>query len=279
MPFSILPADLVHAAAASEPDLGGVAGWAVSLMETLGVFGAGLAIALENLFPPLPSEVILPLAGFTASRGSFNVFAAIVATTIGSLVGAIALYYVGVLVGRERTRKIIGWLPLVKLKDVDRTEAWFHKHGSMAVFFGRMIPIFRSLISLPAGVDRMPLPKFVVLTTAGSLIWNSIFVGAGYALGESWHLVEEYAGVLQKIVIAAVAVAVLVFVVLRVSRAVFGGAPPAHARGLAPDAPDDDAPVPEPGAVRRTKTPTTTLALPKGVFERARAGAGRGTDG
>lgn len=274
MPFSNLPADLVHMAAASEPELGGVAGWAVSLMETLGVFGAGLAIALENLFPPLPSEVILPLAGFTASRGSFNVFVAILATTIGSLVGAIALYYVGVLVGRERTRTIIGWLPLVKLKDVDRTEAWFHKHGSAAVFFGRMIPIFRSLISLPAGVDRMPLPKFVLLTTAGSLIWNSIFVGAGYLLGESWHLVEEYAGVLQKVVIGVVALAVVAFVVHRVAKAVLGGAPPAHARGLNPDGPDDDAPVDEQGAGARVKTPTTTLALPRGVFERSAAPTG-----
>jgi membrane protein DedA with SNARE-associated domain len=275
MPFANLPVDLVHVAAASEPDLGGVAGWAVSLMETLGVFGAGLAIALENLFPPLPSEVILPLAGFTASRGSFNVLAAVLATTVGSLVGAIALYYVGALVGRERTRRIIGWLPLVKLEDVDRTEAWFHKHGSMAVFFGRMIPIFRSLISLPAGVDRMPLPKFVLLTTAGSLIWNSIFVGAGFALGESWHLVEEYAGVLQKIVIGAVALAVVAFVVMRVARSVLSGAPPAHGRRARAALPDDDEPAPGEGATERTKTPTTTLALPKGVFERSGVRAGR----
>jgi len=267
MPFANLPVDLVHAAAASEPDLGGVAGWAVSLMETLGLFGAGLAIALENLFPPLPSEVILPLAGFTASRGSFNVFAAILATTVGSLVGALALYYVGALVGRERTRRIIGWLPLVKLEDVDRTEAWFHKHGSMAVFFGRMIPIFRSLISLPAGVDRMPVPKFVLLTTAGSLVWNSIFVAAGYLLGESWHLVEEYAGVLQKIVIGAVVLAVVAFVVVRVSRSRLAGAPPAHARGTRPALDDDGEPSSDGSA--QAKTPTTTLALPKGVFERS----------
>ena len=267
MPFANLPVDLVHAAAASEPDLGGVAGWAVSLMETLGLFGAGLAIALENLFPPLPSEVILPLAGFTASRGSFNVFAAILATTVGSLVGALALYYVGALVGRERTRRIIGWLPLVKLDDVDRTEAWFHTHGSMAVFFGRMIPIFRSLISLPAGVDRMPVPKFVLLTTAGSLVWNTIFVAAGYLLGESWHLVEEYAGVLQKIVIGAVVLAVVAFVVVRVSRSRLAGAPPAHARGTRPALDDDGEPSSDGSA--QAKTPTTTLALPKGVFERS----------
>jgi membrane protein DedA with SNARE-associated domain len=277
MPSAPLPADVLALAAASEPTLDGVAGWAVSLMETLGVFGAALAIALENLFPPLPSEVILPLAGFTASRGTFNVFVAILATTIGSLVGAIALYYVGALVGRERTRKIIGWLPLVKLEDVDRTEAWFHKHGSAAVFFGRMIPIFRSLISLPAGVDRMPLPKFVLLTTAGSLIWNSIFVGAGYALGESWHLVEEYAGVLQKIVIAVVALAVVAFVVVRVSKSSNRGAPPAHGRRSG-TAPDDAALVPGEGGTRRAKTPTTTLALPKGVFERSGASQQRQAD-
>ncbi|UYM07846.1 DedA family protein [Solicola gregarius] len=187
-------------------------------MEKLGVAGAGIAIALENLFPPLPSEIILPLAGFTASRGEFNLVAVIIATTIGSVVGAAVLYYVGVLFGRDRLRAIVDKLPLVKLQDVDRAEAWFARHGRKAVFFGRMIPIFRSLISIPAGLERMGLPTFLGLTTAGSLIWNSIFVIAGYRLGERWDEVEKYVGAFQNVVIAVVVVAVVAFIAVRVLR-------------------------------------------------------------
>lgn len=211
---------LINAAVAVSPDGGvpttGVAGWAVDLMERLGLFGAGLAIALENLFPPLPSEIILPLAGFTASRGTFSLGGALAATTLGSVIGAVALYYVGVLLGRDRLRAVVDRLPLVNLRDVDKAEAWFDRHGSKAVFFGRMIPIFRSLISIPAGVERMPVFRFVVLTLAGSLIWNAIFVLAGYNLGQNWEAVTPYADTFQKVVIAAVLLAVIVFVVRRV---------------------------------------------------------------
>lgn len=197
-------------------ELTGVAGWAVDLMETLGGPGAGLAIALENLFPPLPSEVVLPLAGFTASQGTLSLPGALIWTTAGSVVGALALYLLGALLGRDRLRRIWGHLPLVNLEDLDRTEAWFDRHGRKAVFFGRMIPIFRSLISVPAGVERMPVTLFLGLTFAGSAIWNTIFVMAGYWLGEQWHAVEQYADILQKIVIVAVVVAVAWFVVSRV---------------------------------------------------------------
>ncbi|WP_141819708.1 DedA family protein [Ornithinimicrobium humiphilum] len=187
-------------------------------MERLGGPGAGLIIAAENLFPPLPSEVILPLAGFTASQGTFTVAGAIAWTTAGSVVGALLLYTLGAVFGRERFRKVWGMLPLVTLEDLDKTEAWFERHGTKAIFFGRMIPIFRSLISIPAGIERMPLPIFVGLTTAGSLIWNSLFVVAGYQLGENWHVVEQYADVFQKIVLVAVVLFVGWFVVSRVRR-------------------------------------------------------------
>jgi membrane protein DedA with SNARE-associated domain len=130
-------------------DEGGIAGWAVGLMETLGGPGAGLAIALENLFPPLPSEVILPLAGFAASRGELSLAGALFWTTVGSVVGALLLYALGGWFGRDRVRAVAARLPLVKLSDIDRTEAWFARHGAKAVFFGRMIPIFRSVIPLP----------------------------------------------------------------------------------------------------------------------------------
>ncbi|HSP61329.1 MAG TPA: DedA family protein [Ornithinimicrobium sp.] len=185
-------------------------------MERLGGPGAGLVIALENLFPPLPSEVILPLAGFTASQGTFTVGGAIFWTTTGSVVGALALYVLGAVFGRARFRALWSRLPLVSLEDLDRTEAWFGRHGTKAVFFGRMVPIFRSLISVPAGIERRPVLLFITLTTAGSLLWNTLIVVAGYQLGENWHVVEDYAGVFQRIVILAVVVAVGWFVVSRV---------------------------------------------------------------
>ncbi|TDE12294.1 DedA family protein [Jiangella asiatica] len=185
-------------------------------MESMGAIGAGLAIAAENLFPPLPSEVILPLAGFTASRGDMNLAAAIVWTTVGSLVGALIWYAVGAAVGRERTRAILAKLPLVKMGDVDKAEAWFAKHGTKTIFFGRMIPIFRSFISIPAGVERMSLPVFLAFTGLGSLIWNTVFIMLGYQLGERWDTVEQYTELFQYAVIAAVVIAAVVFVVLRI---------------------------------------------------------------
>ncbi|MFF5715460.1 DedA family protein [Streptomyces buecherae] len=192
--------------------------WATGLMDTLGAPGAGLAIALENLFPPLPSEVILPLAGFSAGQGDMNLLAVLAWTTAGSVVGALALYWVGALLGRDRVVALAGRLPLVKPADIDRTERWFVRHGTKAVFFGRMIPIFRSLISLPAGVERMPLPVFTLLTTLGSLLWNTAFVLAGYALGDNWEDVSDYVSVYSKGVLAAALLAVLAFVTLRLAR-------------------------------------------------------------
>lgn len=215
MPITIL-------ASTPEPT-GGVAGWAVDLMERLGGPGAGLAVALENLFPPLPSEVILPLAGFAASTGQMNLFAALLWTTAGSVVGALALYGVGALLGRDRTVAIAARLPLVKVSDIEKTEAWFSRHGTKAVFFGRMIPIFRSLISVPAGVERMPLPVFLGLTTLGSAIWNTVFVLAGYLLGENWTDVTGYVSAYSKVVLVAAALALLVLVGVRLFRPGRGG--------------------------------------------------------
>lgn len=199
-----------------EEELTGVAGWAVDVMETLGGFGAFLLIGLENLFPPLPSEIILPLAGFTASLGTLSLIEMILWCTAGSVVGAWLLYGVGAALGRERTRKIMGALPLVNVNDIVKTEAWFDKHGRWTVFLGRMIPIFRSLISIPAGVTRMSLLIFTALTTAGSLIWNTILIYAGYLLGENWAAVEDWVGVLSTIVI----VTVVIFLIWWISRRV-----------------------------------------------------------
>lgn len=192
--------------------------WINGLMDTLGAPGAGLAIALENLFPPLPSEVILPLAGFAASTGQMNLWAALLWTTAGSVIGALALYGVGALLGRERTVAIAARLPLVKVSDIEKTEAWFLRHGTKAVFFGRMIPIFRSLISVPAGVERMPLPVFLGLTTLGSALWNTAFVMAGYLLGDNWTQVTDIVSAYSKVVLVGAALAGVAFIVVRLLR-------------------------------------------------------------
>ncbi|MGC9437571.1 DedA family protein [Streptomyces sp. WG5] len=205
-------------AAQTAADSGAAPQWINDLMDALGAPGAGLAIALENLFPPLPSEVILPLAGFAASSGRMNLIAVLLWTTAGSVIGALALYGVGALLGRDRTVAIAGKLPLVKVSDIEKTEAWFQKHGTKAVFFGRMIPIFRSLISVPAGVERMRLPVFLALTTLGSAIWNTVFVLAGYALGDNWSEVSGIASTYSKVILAIAALALLVFIGMRLLR-------------------------------------------------------------
>jgi membrane protein DedA with SNARE-associated domain len=219
--------------------------WIIGLMDLLGAPGAGLAVALENLFPPIPSEVVLPLAGFAASTGRMNLYAALLWTTAGSVIGALALYGVGALLGRDRTVAIAGRLPLVKVSDIERTEAWFLRHGTKAIFFGRMIPVFRSLISVPAGVERMPLPVFTLLTTLGSAIWNTVFVLAGYFLGANWAEVTAIVSTYSTVVLAGAAVAVLTFVLVRFLKRDRGGRPEG-ARGTARPAAND----PQPGTDR-----------------------------
>jgi membrane protein DedA with SNARE-associated domain len=206
----------VVSAASSSEELGGIAGFAVSLMETFGSPGAGLAVALENLFPPLPSELILPLAGFAASRGDLSLVGALIWTTAGSLVGALILYGLGAVLGRDRMRALAIKMPLVQVSDVDKSEEWFARHGRKAVFFGRMIPIFRSFISIPAGIERMPVLVFCLLTLVGSAIWNSVFIALGYALGENWERVEGWVAPVQNVVIVAVLAAVCYFIGSRV---------------------------------------------------------------
>ncbi|MEU4572146.1 DedA family protein [Nonomuraea sp. ATR24] len=195
----------------------GIVDWVTGLMESLGAPGAGLAVALENLFPPVPSEVILPLAGFTVSRGELVLWQVLVWTTVGSVAGALALYGIGAALGRDRMHALAEKVPLVKVDDVRKTEAWFERHGRKTVFFGRMVPIFRSLISIPAGVERMPLPAFTLFTTLGSFLWNTALVMAGYLLGEQWSLVERYVGILTYVVIGLIVLAVGVFVWKRVT--------------------------------------------------------------
>lgn len=192
--------------------------WVNTLMDTLGAPGAGIAIALENVFPPLPSEVILPLAGFSASTGKLNLTATVLWTTAGSVVGALVLYWLGAWLGRDRTIALASKVPLVKAKDIEKAEDWFARHGKKAVFFGRMVPVFRSLISVPAGVERMPLPAFVGLTALGSAIWNTAFIMAGYTLGENWKEVSGHVATYSKLVLGVLLLVFAAFVTRRVIR-------------------------------------------------------------
>jgi membrane protein DedA with SNARE-associated domain len=197
---------------------GGLLGWAVGLAEGLGGPGTAVVVGLDAIFPPIPSEFVLPLAGFSASQGTAGLVSTVIWATIGSLAGATVMYMIGMMLGRERTRALAVRIPLVKVSDVDRAEAWFARHGGKAVLFGRMIPLFRSFISLPAGVERMPLAKFLLYTAVGSGIWNTVFVLAGYLLGENWHKVEQYSDTLQVTVVALVGLALVWFVVSRLRR-------------------------------------------------------------
>ncbi|MEU8627996.1 DedA family protein [Streptomyces sp. NPDC048669] len=208
---------MMAAISGAEP-AGGVAGWAVHLMETLGAPGAGLTNAVDTVLPFIPSEVVLPVAGFTAGQGRMSPVAVIVWTTIGSVVGSLVVYLVGAALGRERTRRIMVRIPFVKAHEIDKAEAWFARHGGKAVFFARMVPVLRSLISVPAGIERMPVVTFIWLTAMGSLIWNAAFVMAGYWLGDNWTLVEEYGGMVSKAVALLAVMAIGYFFVSRMSR-------------------------------------------------------------
>ncbi|QDP96406.1 DedA family protein [Microlunatus elymi] len=188
------------------------------IMEQLGALGAGIAVALENLFPPIPSELILPLAGFTAGQGKLVLWQALIWTTIGSVVGALILYGIGTALGERRLRRLVDKLPLMSVEDLDKAEAWFDRHGSKAVLIGRLVPIVRSLISVPAGVRRMPILQFALLTAIGSGIWNTVLVGLGFLLGSQWHLVEDGVGVFQKVVVAAAVAAIVLLLVLAIRR-------------------------------------------------------------
>lgn len=192
-------------------ELTGLSGWVVDVVEMLGPVGVGLLVLLENLFPPIPSEIILPLAGYLAGTGRLNVVAVILAATVGSVLGALALYWLGAAVGDARIRVWLRKLPLMQESDLDRAQSWFDRHGGTAVLIGRIIPVVRSLVSVPAGIQRMPLWRFVLYTTIGSGVWNTIFVVLGYVLGNQWTSVGQYSDILNYAVIGAIVLAVVFF--------------------------------------------------------------------
>lgn len=188
--------------------------WVVRIIEALGYPGLTALVALENLFPPIPSEVILPLAGFLTGQGFFSFPLVLFATTLGSVLGALALYGIGMVVGQLGIRTLFeryGRWAMLTPEDLTRAEEWFDRRGAIAVFIGRLAPVVRSLVSIPAGYRRMPIGQFVLLTGLGSAIWNGSLVTLGWVFGENWRLIEEYVGWLQYAVIGVVILLALRF--------------------------------------------------------------------
>ena len=192
--------------------------WAVETMDSLGAVGVFLLIFLENLFPPIPSEVVLPLAGVTSAGPDSSYWAMLLASVAGSVVGACLLYGLGRLLGPQRLRRIVIRLPLVHVGDYDKSVEFMDRHGCKAIFFGRFVPGIRSLISIPAGLYAMPIGMFTLLTAAGSAIWNSVFVTIGYYMGSNWTVIEPYTDIFSDVVYVAVALVVAVFVVRLILR-------------------------------------------------------------
>jgi membrane protein DedA with SNARE-associated domain len=191
--------------------------WATDIVERLGYFGVAMLVALENLFPPIPSEVVLGLAGYTASQGEAWVVGMIIAATIGSMVGAWILYGLSAAIGPVRLRAIIirygNWVGFGET-DLDRSEAWFDRRSRSAVLVCRCVPLIRSLISIPAGFRRMPLGAFTIFTLIGSLVWNTVLVTAGYLLADQWERVLDVTEPFQTLVVALIG-AVLVALIVR----------------------------------------------------------------
>lgn len=204
---------------ASAPAYDGFVGWVLSLIESLGEVGVGIAILIETFVPPIPSEAILPVAGFLAYEGRMSAVGAWAAATLGVLVGALIWYAIGAAVGRDRTRRIVGRIPLLDDEDFDKAEAFFARWGGGAVLFGRCVPLVRSFISIPAGIERMPLWKFTLYTLIGSGVWNAIWIGLGFAFGPAIRpVLEEWSGLISNIAVGAIALLVLVFIASRVRR-------------------------------------------------------------
>lgn len=183
-------------------------GWIADLIDAFGALGVALLMVLENLFPPIPSELILPFAGFLVGRGELGFLSVLVASTAGSLFGALVLYALGRWGGRNLILRY-GRFLRVKEADLDRAEGWFDKYDEWVVLFGRMVPGVRSVVSIPAGMLGTPFVRFVLLTTAGSAAWNALLLGAGWYLGDNWREIAGVVGSVSNFVLVLVAVALV----------------------------------------------------------------------
>lgn len=189
-----------------------------NIIETLGYIGIILVMAAENIFPPIPSELVMPLAGFMAREGTFNIWGVVLAGMLGSVIGALALYYFGAWANETVIRRFLrrwGRYALISERDLDVSLSYFSRYGEVVIFFGRLIPLVRSLISIPAGMERMPLPKFLFFTVLGTTLWSGFLAGMGWVLQANWELVLAYIDQYQRVVLGLIALAVVIFLYFR----------------------------------------------------------------
>ena len=186
----------------------------ISIMNQFGYLGILLLIMIENVFPPIPSEIILCFGGFLTTSTKLTIVGVIISATIGSVLGAIILYFIGKILNKERLIKIVsgkvGKILRLKEKDIEMADKWFDTKGAKTVFICRFIPIVRSLISIPAGMSEMPFPKFLVLTTLGTAIWNTVLTILGSIMGENWSKIVE---IIDKYANITLIILVIVFVI------------------------------------------------------------------
>ena len=190
----------------------------ITLINKFGYLAISFLIALENIFPPIPSEIILTFSGFMTIHTKLNIILVIISATIGSVIGAFILYKIGNILNKERLEKLIkskvGKVLRLKKKDIEKADYWFDTKGSITVFFCRFIPIVRSLISIPAGMSSMPIKKFLVLTTLGTLIWNTVLVVLGNIMGESWVDIVDFMNKYSIIVLIFLIIIILVLIIM-----------------------------------------------------------------
>ena len=198
-----------------------LAEWIPNVMNQLGYWGIGLLMFLENLFPPIPSELIMPLAGFTVAKGQMDFILVIVAGVVGTILGAFPWYYVGKFISEERLEHLADkygkWI-IISSKDIKKANNWFNEHGGKAVFFCRLVPGVRTLISLPAGINNMPLIPFTLYSTLGTTIWVTFLTFLGYKLGNNYELVDQYLGPVSKIVLAIIVIFFILWIVRKQMR-------------------------------------------------------------
>lgn len=190
--------------------------WATEVIDEIGLIGVALLIALESIVPPIPSELVLLLAGFNVHAERFGLVPAIVTATAGSVAGALVLYAIGAFISEERLERLltsVGRFVGLRRSDIDRGFDWFARHGAAVVFFGRLIPVVRSMVSIPAGAERMKLAPFIVYTAAGSALWNTLWIVVGRRLGDSWQRAEQWSSAVEigaLVVLGLVAAALVV---------------------------------------------------------------------
>lgn len=192
--------------------------WLIEIMNQYGYFGIALLIAVENIFPPIPSEVILTFGGFLTTYTTMNPWLVALSATIGSVIGALVLYGVGRIVDEERLKRWVsgkvGRILRIKAEDIQKAQGWFDRKGKRTVFLCRFVPIVRSLISIPAGMAKMSLPSFLLLTTVGTAIWNIVLVFLGSFAGASWETIAGYFDIYSKIALVIIGVLLLLAVFL-----------------------------------------------------------------